>query len=96
MHHEDVKFVWKVCDSFLFLRQNNPEEKAYFWLGKGGNGKGSSELLKAALGDYWGELEMTNYSSNSSLIRAPQLPQKLFWFSFALNGVPQLVQNLVV
>ena len=55
LHHEDVEYVWKVCGSVL--KQNNPEEKAYFWLGKGGNGKGTiTELLKGALGDYWGEL----------------------------------------
>ena len=75
LHHEDVEYVWKVCGSFL--KQNNPEEKAYFWLGKGGNGKGTiTELLKAALGDYWGELEMTNYTEKDNGKNAPN--QNLF------------------
>ena len=94
MHHEDVKFVWKVCDSFLFLKQNNPEEKAYFWLGKGEMEGTISELLKAALGDYWGELEMTNYSSNSS--NSSYVATKTILVFIRIEWSSTVVQNLVV
>ena len=44
---------------------------------KGGNGKGTiTELLKTALGDYWGELEMTNYTEKDNGKNAPN--QNLF------------------
>ena len=61
---EDKKYVLKTLSSFL--RQGNREEKAYFWLGRGRNGKGTlSELIKMVFGYYWGELNMDYYTSHS-------------------------------
>jgi hypothetical protein len=61
---EDKEFVKKLLSSFL--RQGNREELAYFWLGRGRNGKGTlTELIKMVLGYYWGELSMDYYTSHS-------------------------------
>ena len=58
---EEFKYFMKTISSFLI--QNNIEEKAYFWLGKGRNGKGTmSTLLRNALKNYWGELNTEYYT----------------------------------
>lgn len=61
-------YLLKVLSSFL--RQCNQEEVAYFWTGKGRNGKGTlSTLLNNILGEYWGELNIefyTNYDKGSN------------------------------
>lgn len=66
--HEEKKYLLKVMSSFL--RQDNKEEKAYFWCGKGRNGKGTlTTLLNNILGEYWGELNIeyyTNYDKGSN------------------------------
>lgn len=54
-------YLMKVLASFL--RQCNKEEKAYFFTGIGRNGKGTlTTLLNNILGDYWGELNIENYT----------------------------------
>jgi len=59
---EDEDFLLKLLASFL--KQENKEEKGYFWLGRGRNGKGTiSEMVKNILGKYWGELSMENYTT---------------------------------
>ena len=46
-----------------FLVQENPEEKAFFWLGTGRNGKGAAtQLLRSALGNYFSELKLEYYT----------------------------------
>ena len=58
---EEFKYFMKTISSFLI--QNNIEERAYFWLGKGRNGKGTmSTLLRNALKNYWGELNTEYYT----------------------------------
>ena len=60
-----------------FLVQNNKEEKAYFWLGKGRNGKGTmSTLLRNTLNNYWGELNTEYYTTHKH--RADEPNQNLF------------------
>jgi phage/plasmid-associated DNA primase len=55
------KFMLKVLASFL--RGNNIDEKIFFWLGSGRNGKGTlTTLLEMALGDYYGNLNLTYYT----------------------------------
>jgi phage/plasmid-associated DNA primase len=55
------KFMLKVLASFL--RGNNIDEKIFFWLGSGRNGKGAlTTLLEMALGDYYGNLNLTYYT----------------------------------
>ena len=54
-----------------FCKQMNAEEVCYFWLGKQGrNGKGTlAELLRMALGNYFGTMSMdywTNYSKGEN------------------------------
>ena len=45
LNPDNVDYVLKVVASFL--KQSNPEEKAYFWLGRGRNGKGTiTELIR--------------------------------------------------
>ena len=45
--------------------QSNAEEKAYFLLGVGRNGKGTLvKPLKNALGKYWGDLNMNYYTTH--------------------------------
>jgi phage/plasmid-associated DNA primase len=47
-----------------FLKQENPEEKAYFWLGKGRNSKGTlTKFLMNAMGSYFGELKLGFYTN---------------------------------
>ena len=47
------------------VRQENQEEKAYFLLGGGRNGKGTLFVpFKNALGKYWGELNMNYYTTH--------------------------------
>ena len=59
------------------MKQSNTEERAYFWLGNGRNGKGTiTELLKLVLGKYFGELKMTNYFEKDQGKDAPN--QNLF------------------
>jgi len=47
-----------------FLKQENPEEKAYFWLGMGRNSKGTlTKFLMNAMGSYFGELKLGFYTN---------------------------------
>jgi phage/plasmid-associated DNA primase len=49
-----------------FMRAGNVEEKIYFFLGNGRNGKGTlMELVKNALGSYYGELQIEYYVNQS-------------------------------
>jgi hypothetical protein len=58
---EDYLYLMKLLSSFL--RQENKDERAHFWLGLGRNGKGTlCELLRENLGNYWGELSMDYYT----------------------------------
>lgn len=59
----DVEYVWKLLGSCVV--QSNAEEKAYFLLGIGRNGKGTLvKPFKSALGRYWGDLNMTYYTTH--------------------------------
>lgn len=56
-----VEYMLKVMASFL--RGQNIDEKIYFWLGQGRNGKGTlTTLLQNALGSYYGTLNLTYYT----------------------------------
>lgn len=58
---ENYEYLMKLLSSFL--KQENMEELAHFWLGKGRNGKGTiAELMKNVIGDYWGELNIDYYT----------------------------------
>ena len=47
-----------------FLKQENPEEKAYFWLGSGRNSKGTlTKFMMNAMGSYFGELKLGFYTN---------------------------------
>ena len=47
-----------------FLKQENPEEKAYFWLGRGRNSKGTlTKFMMEAMGEYFGELKLGFYTN---------------------------------
>ena len=71
----DFDYFMKVVSTFLI--QNNAEEKAYFWLGKGRNGKGTiTTLLRNMLGKYWGELNTEYYTTHKH--RADEPNQNLF------------------
>ena len=60
-----------------FLAQNNIEEKAYFWLGKGLNGKGTmSTILRNSLKYYWGELNTQYHKTHKH--RADEPNKNLF------------------
>ena len=60
VHQSDYEFFLNKMSSFL--KKENKEELGYFWLGAGRNGKGTAtELLRVALGSYWGELNMSYY-----------------------------------
>lgn len=64
------KYVMKVMASFL--KQGNQEEKCYFWLGKGRNGKGTlSTLLNSSFGNYFGNLNLGYYTDYSKRDDAP-------------------------
>lgn len=59
---EECNFEYFMTKIATFLKQTNKEEKAYFWLGNGRNGKGTATtLLRKALGKYWGELGIDYY-----------------------------------
>ena len=71
----DYDFFLKQMASFL--KQENKEEKGYFWLGKGRNGKGTTtDVLRNVLGSYWGELNMEYYINQSKDVDRPN--QNLF------------------
>ena len=59
-----TEYILRVCSSFL--KQENVEEKAYFWLGNGRNSKGTlTKFLMESMGYYFGELKLgfyTNYT----------------------------------
>jgi phage/plasmid-associated DNA primase len=66
----DYEFFLKQMSSFL--KQENKEEKGYFWLGKGRNGKGTStDGLRNVLGNYWGELSIDYYTNHSQGLDRP-------------------------
>jgi len=66
----DYEYMMKLCSSFLY--QENIQEKGYFWLGSGRNGKGTkTTLLKNAFGNYWGELDMNYYTTIDTKTDAP-------------------------
>ena len=59
----DREYVWKLMGSSVI--QSNAEEKAYFLLGAGRNGKGTLVIpLKNSLGKYWGDLNMNYYTTH--------------------------------
>ena len=61
---DTFNYTMKVMASFL--KQGNQEEKCYFWLGKGRNGKGTiSTLLNSAFGNYYGDLNLSYYTEYS-------------------------------
>jgi phage/plasmid-associated DNA primase len=67
--------ILKVLSSFLI--QINKEEKAYFWLGSGRNGKGTiTTICSNALGKYWGELHTEYYTTAKQ--RADEPNQNLY------------------
>ena len=71
----DYEFFLKQMASFL--KQENKEEKAYFWLGKGRNGNGTTtDVLRNMLGSYWGELNMEYYINQNTGVDRPN--QNLF------------------
>jgi phage/plasmid-associated DNA primase len=71
----DYDFFLKQMASFL--KQENKEEKGYFWLGQGRNGKGTTtDVLRSVLGSYWGELNMEYYINQSKDVDRPN--QNLF------------------
>lgn len=56
------KYVLNLLSSFL--KQENPEEKAYFWLGRGRNSKGTlTKFMMNAMGSYFGELKLGFYTN---------------------------------
>jgi hypothetical protein len=66
----DYDFFMKQLSSFL--KQENKEEKGYFWLGRGRNGKGTStDSLRNVLGNYWGDLNMEYYINQSQGLDRP-------------------------
>ena len=72
---EEFNHIMKVISSFLI--QTNKEEKAYFWLGDGRNGKGTiSTLLRNVLNNYWGELNTEYYTTYKH--RADEPNQNLY------------------
>jgi phage/plasmid-associated DNA primase len=71
----DYEFFCKQLASFL--KQENTEEKGYFWLGRGRNGKGTcTDVLRNGIGFYWGELNMEYYTNHSKDVDRPN--QNLF------------------
>ena len=60
---DQYSYFMKTISSFLI--QNNIEEKAYFWLGKGRNGKGTmTTILRNVFKNYWGELNTEYYTTH--------------------------------
>jgi hypothetical protein len=75
------------------LKQCNSEERAYFWLGLGRNGKGTlTALLKLALGNYFGELNLAYYTTYD---KSPDVPtNNLFMFRHArMLSTPEIGEN---
>jgi phage/plasmid-associated DNA primase len=67
---DDYPYFMKVLASFL--RGFNKDEKAYFWLGEGRNGKGTvTALLQNLMGGYWGELNMDYYTNYTKEVDRP-------------------------
>jgi len=67
---ELIAYMKKLLASFL--RQENPEEKAYFWLGSGRNSKGTlTKFLQKALGRYFGEIPLEFYTTQEKKQDAP-------------------------
>lgn len=67
---ELIAYIKKLLASFL--RQENPEQKAYFWLGSGRNSKGTlTKFLQKALGRYFGELPLEFYTTQEKKQDAP-------------------------
>lgn len=59
---QNFKYIMILMASFL--KQENKEELAHFWLGNGRNGKGTlAEILMKSLGNYWAELNIDNYTN---------------------------------
>ena len=59
----DREYVWTLMGSSVI--QTNAEEKAYFLLGIGRNGKGTLvKPFKNSLGKYWGDLNMNYYTTH--------------------------------
>jgi P4 family phage/plasmid primase-like protien len=59
----DREYVWTLMGSSVV--QSNAEEKAYFLLGIGRNGKGTLiKPFKNSLGKYWGDLNMNYYTTH--------------------------------
>jgi len=59
----DREYVWTLLGSSVV--QSNEEEKAYFLLGIGRNGKGTLiKPFKNSLGKYWGDLNMNYYTTH--------------------------------
>ena len=85
---EILKFVDSIMDgenerNYLLkvyskgLKQSNDDEKAYFLLGDGRNGKGTNSLLiSRALGKYWGTLNIEYYTTHRKSADEPN--QNLF------------------
>lgn len=60
--NDTIEYIFKTMSSFL--KQINAEEKAYFWIGDGRNGKGTlTKLLTQTLGKYFGELNLGFYTT---------------------------------
>lgn len=67
---ENYEYLMKYMASFL--KQDNKDETAHFFLGDGRNGKGTlTTLCKNALGSYWGELSTDYYVKSSTNADAP-------------------------
>ncbi len=63
-------FLLKLLSSFLV--QKNKEEKGYFWLGCGRNGKGClSQVTKNSLGNYFGEMDVSYYTIHDKSSNGP-------------------------
>jgi phage/plasmid-associated DNA primase len=59
----DRDYVWTLLGSCVV--QSNKEEKAYFLLGIGRNGKGTLlKPVKNSIGKYWGDLNMNYYTTH--------------------------------
>ena len=81
---ERYKHIMKVISTFL--TQDNKEEKGYFWLGSGRNGKGTiTTLLKMVLGKYWGELNTEYYTTYKHRADEPNQNLYMIRYSRVLN-----------
>ncbi|RZK27137.1 MAG: hypothetical protein EOO43_00615 [Flavobacterium sp.] len=70
--HELANYMMHILTSFL--RQGNREEKIYFLLGPGRNGKGTlMELVQSALGNYYGELKVEYYVNQAKGENTPNV-----------------------